>query len=224
MSAATVLAGHRVWELLAGQRPFTAAAVRSGLGIAFRPRPKRRRGEDYRAKIFAACRPIARAAWSHVLKACLEGAARAAHPSPRRLRRQFDLCLRSDVQDLLRPRRHQLASCCGDMPLWLLLAAGVLPNMVASGRISPTTFARFSNNSISRPHMMSFSFRSGPSIRSATSSASQCSSTDEAVFCVPELQRIAVQPRCSGGFVPAAANVRRRVGGAGADFLRTQPW
>ncbi|HEY5311282.1 MAG TPA: serine/threonine-protein kinase [Pirellulales bacterium] len=122
--------GIVIWEVLTGTRPFSSdRQLEPGLETISSAAQRRRLGlssEDLR-RLPADC-PRGMVA---VLTACLESEPDRRIQSATALRRQLDLCLRSDVQDLLRPRRHQLAASLRRHALWLLLAAGVLPNAVA---------------------------------------------------------------------------------------------
>jgi serine/threonine protein kinase len=122
--------GVVIWELLTGQRPFTSdRQFEPGMESIKAAAERRRAGlssEDLR-RLPADCPRGMLAA----LTSCLEADVGRRMRSATALRRQLDLCLRSDVQDLLRPRRHRLAATLRQHALLLLLVAGVLPNAAA---------------------------------------------------------------------------------------------
>ncbi|HEX4147694.1 MAG TPA: serine/threonine-protein kinase, partial [Pirellulales bacterium] len=123
--------GVLVWELLTGQRPFASPRpLDLGWSSLSAAAERRRAGltlEDHR-RLPADCPR----GMVDVLARCLAAQSERRFQTATALRRQFDLSLRSDVQDLLRPRRQQLAATLARHALALVVLAGVLPNLLAS--------------------------------------------------------------------------------------------
>lgn len=116
-----------IWELLTGYRPFAGERpLEPGLEAITAAARRRRQGlsdEDLRR-----IPPDCPRGLLHVLRTCLAGEPENRIQSATALRRQLDLCLRPEAQDLLVPRRHKIAAALRSYALVPLVVLGILPN------------------------------------------------------------------------------------------------
>ncbi|HVX16028.1 MAG TPA: serine/threonine-protein kinase [Pirellulales bacterium] len=121
--------GVLLWELLTGERPFGDDRQCDMTPASLERMAERRRqelSEDAVRTLPADCPPH----MIEVLHGLLQPDRERRMSSARGVQRQLDLCLRPDVERLARPRRAGMLAVLGRHPWPLLIAAGVLPNMV----------------------------------------------------------------------------------------------
>ena len=121
--------GVVLWELLTGERPFgdDRECDMSPASLE-RLAARRRRGLDKTAErsLPADCP----SGLIEVLRGLLQPERERRISSAGSVRRQLDLSLRADVERLARPQRAGIVSVLGRHPWPLLIAAGVVPNLV----------------------------------------------------------------------------------------------
>ncbi|HEX4149886.1 MAG TPA: serine/threonine-protein kinase, partial [Pirellulales bacterium] len=121
--------GVLLWELLTGERPFGDDREFAPTPAALAQLAARRRqelGED----ALGALRPNCPAQLIDVLRGLLQPDRDRRIASAESVRRQLELCLRPDVERLGRPQRAGPLAALARHPLPLLIAAGVVPNLV----------------------------------------------------------------------------------------------
>lgn len=124
--------GVLLWEMLVGQRPFADEQLADGWAATLEEMTARRRAGVDIARL-APLPPRMPAGLVDVLRQALAVRPEDRFQSAGEMARQLELCLKPDVQRLMRPRPGSLRDFVRRRPLLPLLLAGVLPNAIASG-------------------------------------------------------------------------------------------
>jgi hypothetical protein len=123
--------GIVLWELLEGRRPFYDDVFFNLSPMGMRTMlARRQQGID--EKMLSRLPRDCPAGLVEVLMGCLQPSVALRLASASIVRRQLDLCLRPEVQVLLRPRHKSWVPALRAHPLPLIIACGIAPNVAGS--------------------------------------------------------------------------------------------
>jgi serine/threonine protein kinase len=122
--------GVTLWELLTARRPFADEALGASLPQTLTDLTRRRRAglpADAAAHLPPDCPP----ALERVLRKCLAPDPADRFATAGELARALDLCLQPRAQDLLEPAGGGWRGFARRRPLWVIIPAGLVPNVLA---------------------------------------------------------------------------------------------
>jgi hypothetical protein len=121
--------GILMWELLTGQRPFGDAGICEPSPTSLGRLAARRR-QPLDSSTFRSLPADCPARLIEVLQSLLQPIREQRPASADGVKRQFELCLRPDVERLARPQRFGFLAAVGRHPLPFLIVAAVVSNLV----------------------------------------------------------------------------------------------